>query len=50
MSKKILILKKDRTGDLFVSLKVINRILIKLLKLIQKIDMFGRINLDNEIS
>ncbi len=29
MSKKILILKNDRTGDLFVSLKAINRILIK---------------------
>jgi len=50
MSKKILILKNDRTGDLFVSLKAINILLTKLLKLIQKIDMFGRINLDNEIS
>jgi len=29
MSKKILILKNDRTGDLFVSLKAINRVLIK---------------------
>ena len=29
MNKKILILKNDRTGDLFVSLKAINRILIK---------------------
>jgi len=29
MSKKILILKNDRTGDLFVSLKAINRILTK---------------------
>lgn len=29
MTKKILILKNDRTGDLFVSLKAINRILIK---------------------
>ena len=29
MSKKILILKNDRTGDLFVSLQAINRILIK---------------------
>ena len=29
MNKKILILKNDRTGDLFVSLKAINRVLIK---------------------
>ena len=29
MNKKILILKNDRTGDLFVSLKAINRILVK---------------------
>jgi len=29
MTKKILILKNDRTGDLFVSLKAINRVLIK---------------------
>ena len=29
MKKKILILKNDRTGDLFVSLKAINRILNK---------------------
>ena len=29
MCKKILILKNDRTGDLFVSLKAINRVLIK---------------------
>ena len=29
MSKKILILKNDRTGDLFVSLKAINRIINK---------------------
>ena len=29
MFKKILILKNDRTGDLFVSLSAINRILIK---------------------
>jgi len=29
MTKKILILKNDRTGDLFVSLKAINRILTK---------------------
>ena len=29
MNKNILILKNDRTGDLFVSLKAINRILVK---------------------
>ncbi len=29
MSRKILILKNDRTGDLFVSLKAINRIINK---------------------
>ena len=29
MNKKVLILKNDRTGDLFVSLKAINRVLIK---------------------
>ena len=29
MKKKVLILKNDRTGDLFVSLKAINRIINK---------------------
>ena len=29
MTKKVLILKNDRTGDLFVSLKAINRIINK---------------------